>query len=165
MSDPVYSPDGKYMWSGSEWIPAPPTSEINTNGNQQSNEITNELSSSVNVTDGVISGDVTINNMVNDQIERQTCRICSKSGFFDTYTCQKCKNQQCENCIVTLNVTWCTVCVQEQQLLEQREQERLHLANKKKYESAKQFQKDLVRVGLILGAILIAITVVAVSSL
>jgi len=24
MSDPLYSPDGKYMWTGNEWIPAPP---------------------------------------------------------------------------------------------------------------------------------------------
>ena len=24
MTEPVYSPDGKFMWSGSEWIPAPP---------------------------------------------------------------------------------------------------------------------------------------------
>ena len=27
MTDPVISPDGKFMWTGSEWIPAPPTSE------------------------------------------------------------------------------------------------------------------------------------------
>ncbi len=25
MSDPVFSPDGKWMWTGSEWIPAPPS--------------------------------------------------------------------------------------------------------------------------------------------
>ena len=27
MTDPVYSPDGKFMWTGSEWIPAPPAAE------------------------------------------------------------------------------------------------------------------------------------------
>ena len=24
MADPIFSPDGKWMWTGSEWIPAPP---------------------------------------------------------------------------------------------------------------------------------------------
>jgi len=27
MSDPITSPDGKWMWTGAEWIPAPPNSE------------------------------------------------------------------------------------------------------------------------------------------
>jgi hypothetical protein len=27
MTDPVISPDGKWMWTGTEWIPAPPTEE------------------------------------------------------------------------------------------------------------------------------------------
>jgi hypothetical protein len=27
VSDPVFSPDGKWMWTGSEWIPAPPSKE------------------------------------------------------------------------------------------------------------------------------------------
>ena len=27
MSDPIISPDGKWMWTGDEWIPAPPTPE------------------------------------------------------------------------------------------------------------------------------------------
>jgi len=27
MTDPVTSPDGKWMWTGAEWIPAPPTEE------------------------------------------------------------------------------------------------------------------------------------------
>tara|TARA_B100001250_G_scaffold414357_1_gene452190 strand:+ start:824 stop:1747 length:924 start_codon:yes stop_codon:yes gene_type:complete len=28
MSSPTFSPDGKWMWNGNEWIPAPPKSEI-----------------------------------------------------------------------------------------------------------------------------------------
>ena len=31
MAEPVFSPDGRYMWTGSEWIPAPPESESSTN--------------------------------------------------------------------------------------------------------------------------------------
>jgi hypothetical protein len=29
MADPIFSPDGKWMWTGSDWIPAPPTSASN----------------------------------------------------------------------------------------------------------------------------------------
>ena len=28
MSGPTFSPDGQWMWNGSEWIPAPPSSNI-----------------------------------------------------------------------------------------------------------------------------------------
>ena len=35
MSDPVYSPDGKYMWSGSDWIPVPPGTTQNASINLQ----------------------------------------------------------------------------------------------------------------------------------
>jgi hypothetical protein len=28
MSDPIFSPDGQWMWTGAEWVPAPPNSEI-----------------------------------------------------------------------------------------------------------------------------------------
>ena len=27
MGDPIFSPDGEFMWTGSEWIPAPPGKE------------------------------------------------------------------------------------------------------------------------------------------
>jgi hypothetical protein len=27
MADPVFSPDGQFMWDGSQWIPAPPASQ------------------------------------------------------------------------------------------------------------------------------------------
>jgi len=30
MADPTFSPDGKWMWNGSEWIPSPPTEETNS---------------------------------------------------------------------------------------------------------------------------------------
>jgi len=46
MSEPIYSPDGKWMWSGTEWIPAPPKSS--------------SPSANVNLHDSVIGGDVNI---------------------------------------------------------------------------------------------------------
>ena len=45
MADPIFSPDGKWMWTGSEWIPAPPSSSQSAN---------------VNLHDSVIGGDVNI---------------------------------------------------------------------------------------------------------
>jgi len=37
MAEPVFSPDGQYMWTGSEWIPAPPENESSTN-NEDNNQ-------------------------------------------------------------------------------------------------------------------------------
>jgi len=81
MSTPTFSPDGKWMWNGTEWIPSPPTSsqspqsvnvsdsilsgELNVNQNQQPSlgvvESHNQQSSLVNIRDSVITGDVIIN--------------------------------------------------------------------------------------------------------
>ena len=44
MSDPIISPDGKWMWTGNEWIPAPPGSN----------------NASVSLQDSVVAGDVNI---------------------------------------------------------------------------------------------------------
>ena len=47
MSDGIFSPDGKFLWTGDEWIPAPPDSHEKptyqkektiTPSNQHSNE-------------------------------------------------------------------------------------------------------------------------------
>ncbi|MBL6806920.1 MAG: hypothetical protein ISR20_05070 [Candidatus Poseidonia sp.] len=48
--DGVFSPDGKWMWSGSEWIPAPPG-----RGTQQ-----------LNMQDSVIGGDVVHNTTIHN---------------------------------------------------------------------------------------------------
>ena len=53
MSDPVYSPDGKFMWTGSEWIPAPP---------EESSASDNRLK----MQDSVIGGDVVQNTVINN---------------------------------------------------------------------------------------------------
>jgi len=81
MSTPTISPDGKWMWNGTEWIPSPPTSnqsiqavnvsdsvissELNINQNQQPSSTDvqsyNQHSSAINISDSVITGNVTIN--------------------------------------------------------------------------------------------------------
>ena len=51
MTERVLSPDGKFMWTGSEWIPAPPA------GNQ------------IEMKDSVIGGDVISNTTINNDPE------------------------------------------------------------------------------------------------
>ena len=53
MSDPIFSPDGQFMWTGSEWIPAPPSSSPSSDSN-------------INLQDSVMSGDVVIEQNSND---------------------------------------------------------------------------------------------------
>ncbi|MBT5660488.1 MAG: hypothetical protein HOI79_00275 [Euryarchaeota archaeon] len=50
MDDAVISPDGKWMWSGSEWIPAPP----------------NQSPQQLNMQDSVIAGDVISNTTIHN---------------------------------------------------------------------------------------------------
>ena len=57
MADPVYSPDGKFMWTGKEWIPAPPSAEEAPN---QPSEQT------INMQDSVIGGDVVHKTVINN---------------------------------------------------------------------------------------------------
>ena len=61
MSDPVISPDGKFMWTGSEWIPAPPTvSGIKTTSND---EVKSTFSTNT-ISDTVIMGDYNIQQTI-----------------------------------------------------------------------------------------------------
>ena len=55
MSEPIYSPDGKFMWSGSEWIPAPP-----------------KASQTLNMQDSVVGGDVVHNTVINNDVDAVT---------------------------------------------------------------------------------------------
>ncbi|HJM54924.1 MAG TPA: Tudor-knot domain-containing protein [Poseidonia sp.] len=56
MVDPILSPDGKFMWTGSEWIPAPPSSD----------ESTQSASKNFTLNDSVMSGDIVHNTVVNN---------------------------------------------------------------------------------------------------
>lgn len=59
MAEPIRSPDGKFMWSGDEWIPAPP----NDQGNQ------------INMQDSVIGGDVISNTTINNDPSAVTSAV------------------------------------------------------------------------------------------
>ena len=52
MTDTIYSPDGNFIWTGSQWIPAPPNSAQN-----------------VNLQDSVIGGDVVHNTVINNDVD------------------------------------------------------------------------------------------------
>lgn len=61
MSDTVLSPDGKYLWTGSEWIPAPPSNNQN-----------------LNMQDSVIAGDVIHSKtVINNDVDAVTGAVIS----------------------------------------------------------------------------------------
>ncbi|MDC3235925.1 hypothetical protein OAT73_01530 [Candidatus Poseidoniaceae archaeon] len=65
MVDSVFSPDGKFMWTGSEWIPSPP---------QEANrEPLPSVSQSGDIRDSVVMGDV--NRQITQNITYQTSPI------------------------------------------------------------------------------------------
>ena len=66
MSDPVYSPDGKWMWSGTEWIPVPPTSEPQ----QQASP-----NQALNMQDSVVSGDIVHSTVINNDVGAVTASV------------------------------------------------------------------------------------------
>ena len=57
MTDPVYSPDGKFMWTGTEWIPAPPTAE---------DAPASPPEQVLNMQDSVVGGDVVHSTVINN---------------------------------------------------------------------------------------------------
>ena len=65
MPDPVISPDGKWMWTGSEWIPAPPAAEP----------------VSVSMQDSVIAGDVNITQNNAEDIAAAMVTALERIGF------------------------------------------------------------------------------------
>ncbi len=56
MADPVYSPDGKFMWTGADWIPAPPAAQGSETQSEQA----------LNMQDSVIGGDVVHSTVINN---------------------------------------------------------------------------------------------------
>jgi|GEM_PF-6602487 len=65
MTDPVISPDGKSMWSGTEWIPIPPSHDISLN-------------------DFVVQGDINISSQVHHRNEimnvEKDSKVCPRCG-------------------------------------------------------------------------------------
>ena len=64
--DPVYSPDGKFMWTGSEWIPAPPSTEPAPQAPSEQ---------ALNMQDSVIGGDVVHSTVINNDATAVTTAV------------------------------------------------------------------------------------------
>ncbi len=64
MADVTYSPDGKFMWTGTEWIPAPPNAASS-----------GEQAPSLNMQDSVMSGDIIHNTVVNNDATAVTSAV------------------------------------------------------------------------------------------
>jgi hypothetical protein len=79
MADPIFSPDGKFIWSGSEWIPAPPSQSQSAN---------------VNLHDSVIGGDV---NIIQTGKDASLCESCRASNV-KSFPCIICSRISCEIC-------------------------------------------------------------------
>ena len=84
MSDRIMSPDGKHMWTGSEWIPAPPNDNQDLMSNEESHHLDDTkqllsseqlkvdgISTTSNISDTVIMGDYNIHQNIqsNSDIE------------------------------------------------------------------------------------------------
>jgi hypothetical protein len=84
MADPVISPDGKHMWTGSEWIPAPPRDNQDLISNEDSHQLDDTkqllsserlkrdgISATSNISDTVIMGNYNIQQNIqsNSDIE------------------------------------------------------------------------------------------------
>ena len=65
MEEPIFSPDGKFMWTGSEWIPAPPNSN----------------NASVSLQDSVVAGDVNITQNNAEDIASAMVQALERLGF------------------------------------------------------------------------------------
>ena len=66
MAEPILSPDGKWMWTGSEWIPAPPSSSQSTK---------------ILLQDSVVGGDINITQNNAEDIATAMVRALERMGF------------------------------------------------------------------------------------
>ena len=69
MADPITSPDGKFLWTGSDWIPAPPASTTDASSLIDSDSPSESQSTDVSLQDSVVGGDVVINQSIQNNPE------------------------------------------------------------------------------------------------
>ena len=92
MADPIFSPDGKWMWTGSEWIPAPPSAALDANsiinledsmmsGNVNVVQNSNDASSAISLKDSAMSGDINITQNNAEDIATAMIHALDRLGF------------------------------------------------------------------------------------
>lgn len=90
MADPILSPDGKWMWTGNEWIPAPPGMDSNIGTS--------------NISDSVVMGNVSINDAssISSAVQSASqCRNCNSNNV-SIIVCSSCGHQ-----------AYCSICKDE----------------------------------------------------
>ena len=88
MADPVFSPDGKFMWTGTEWIPAPPSLDKTAD------------TFSLNLKDSAMSGDI---NIIQNEKGGGVCETC-KATNVKMFPCILCSTISCEICNNTARI-------------------------------------------------------------
>jgi len=93
MGDPVFSPDGQFMWDGSQWIPAPPASQPQTTHDYG----TNLHDSVMQATGDIIQGTSTrIDSVVIHQTASQPIQPTVQATPVSSST------EHCSNCLQTI---------------------------------------------------------------
>ncbi|MBG17822.1 MAG: hypothetical protein CMB77_05650, partial [Euryarchaeota archaeon] len=64
MTDPVFSPDGKWMWTGTDWIPSPPV-----DGATPVAPSPDTSGQTVNLQDSVVGRDVVHSTVIHNDVE------------------------------------------------------------------------------------------------
>ena len=82
------SPDGKWMWNGTDWIPAPPKSSAS----ETERPLISKSNTAINLQDSVVAGDITIHQSNASEIAEavnagRTCMKCN-SVSNNMYSCE-----------------------------------------------------------------------------
>ena len=70
MADPVFSPDGKWMWTGTDWIPSPPV-----DGATPVAPSPDTSGQTVNLQDSVVGRDVVHSTVIHNDVEAVTSAV------------------------------------------------------------------------------------------
>ena len=98
-----FSPDGKWMWNGTDWIPAPPNSSPPGNEGQ----LISKTNTAINMQDSVIGGDVTIHQSNASEIAEavNAGRVCMKCNSLSN-NMYSCESTDCDQ-------VFCFACMQK----------------------------------------------------
>ena len=129
MADPIFSPDGKFVWTGSEWSPTPSGSSQKAN---------------VNLRDSAIGELHITQNEIKPPSEIVQCKTCRAKGRFTIFQCsnQTCGNEYCEHCKFDSSPFECPYCINAKLQLELQKQMEIDELERKKREAKQKARSD-----------------------
>ena len=97
------SPDGKWMWNGTDWIPAPPKSSASVT----ERSLISKTNTAINLQDSVVAGDITIHQSNASEIAEavNTGRTCMKCNSVSN-NMYSCESTDCD-------LVFCFACMQK----------------------------------------------------